>query len=149
MLSKNPTLMDSTSTPRGIRDDATLLIETCELIAPMTRIRGKFKLTSTSITFIPDQHQPDKNKSTQHEINLAMNPPPLYASKSTSPTSLMYKRIETKTLNTPQFQYENNSTSSMSQMTLNEEKKSTSQLTDDSRSNKSQLEAMVINTSES
>ena len=42
----------------------------------MTRIRGNFKLTSTSITFIPDQEQ-ESGVKRQDEINLATNPPPL------------------------------------------------------------------------
>ena len=57
-------------------DQDVILIEKAELIAPMTRIRGRFKLTSTSITFIPDQEQ-ESNVKNRDEINLAMNPPPL------------------------------------------------------------------------
>eukprot|EP01083_Nonionella_stella_P082007 226255_1 len=51
-----------------------ILVKSAEMIAPMTRIKGQLKLTSTSITFIPDKEQPQTNK---HEVNLAMNPPPL------------------------------------------------------------------------
>eukprot|EP01084_Bolivina_argentea_P062005 113362_1 len=40
----------------------------------MTRIKGIIKLTSTSITFIPNKEQPSESKE---EINLALNPPPL------------------------------------------------------------------------
>ena len=59
-------------------DDDVILIKQCEMITPMTRIRGKFKLTSTSITFIPDQEQNSSSSSpSKDEINLSMNPPPL------------------------------------------------------------------------
>jgi len=58
-------------------DQDILLIEPAEMIAPMTRIRGKLKLTSTSITFIPDQDQASTSFRNKDEINLATNPPPL------------------------------------------------------------------------
>jgi len=59
-------------------DDDIVLLESAEMIAPMTRIRGKLKVSTTSITFIPDQEQGGAvSKRHRDEINLAMNPPPL------------------------------------------------------------------------
>ena len=111
MVSKSAVLEDiddiNDSELTGIKDDATILIKSCELIAPMTRIRGKFKLTSTSITFVPDQQQPIRSKRCENEINLAMHPPPLAASKSTSPTSQFYTKVNAQTLNT--FTFSSNS----------------------------------------
>eukprot|EP01083_Nonionella_stella_P006087 17617_1 len=123
MLSKRTELKEEDLI--GIKDDDTLLVEPCELVAPMTRIRGKFKLTTVSITFVPDQLQPDK-PGTSHRINLAQHPPPLYASKSTSPTCTVYKPMETQTINTLSLSNDPNNT--------NEDERS-----------KSQLEAMVLN----
>lgn len=82
--------------PLGIADDATILMKRCDLIAPMTRIRGTLKLTDSNISFVPDREQPTNSKN---EINLAQNPPPLPASKSTSPRSLMHRPLMTQTIN--------------------------------------------------
>ena len=56
------------------QEEKVILQEHAELIAPMTRVKGMFRITSSTISFKPDNEQLSVRGE---EVNLAITPPPL------------------------------------------------------------------------